>query len=307
MGLIAGLTTGITVGAIAVFITQDLTNSLYIVLGLPCVCGVLGKGSGKLAEVLKGKKFFVREMKAGIGFCFIAYIMILLLFALKDFAVWTSILRDVDIWIRIWNLLKIIMAVFGGLLLSLFVGVNVGWITGGSALIASLISDRIVFPLTRSLFAFLRFRTIICESCLRYTSPPQSRYDTGRRYCEHCDEEVEDTKEPGKVILTFGNLSLDPEGRVFVLSDPEFEQKEQPIDVSEVYIDTKTCNTRLFERFITYILHFRPKYGLHSVKIFYKGELEGLGQNLKNTLHNNFTRIEKSVDLSDVDGRKVSI
>jgi hypothetical protein len=95
------------------------------------------------------------------------------------------------------------------------------------------------------------------------------------------------------VILAFGNISLPHEGRIFLLSEPDFEAKDQPVDINEVYIDTKTCDSRLLERFISYILHYPPKHGVQSVKIFYKGELGRLGNNLRNALQNTFEHIHR--------------
>jgi hypothetical protein len=105
---------------------------------------------------------------------------------------------------------------------------------------------------------------------------------------------VEHTAESGKVIFTFGDFPQQAEGRVFVLSNPDFEQQDQPIDVSEVYIDTTTCDKRLLERFMAFIAHYSPKRGLRSVQIFYRGELEDLGENLKNALQNTFKFVEKA-------------
>lgn len=100
------------------------------------------------------------------------------------------------------------------------------------------------------------------------------------------------TKEPGKVIFSFGTVQPDVEGRVFILSDPDFEKKRHRIDVAEVYIEAKSADKRLFERFISYIINYPPKFGLQSVQIFYKGHLEDLGQNLKNILKNHFEQIQ---------------
>lgn len=138
-----------------------------------------------------------------------------------------------------------------------------------------------------------RFNTIICNHCLRYTEPLKSRYDEGKRSCEHCGHEVEFTPETGLVRLVFGS---DPppkaEGRVFELVNPDFERKKQPIDLSEVYIDTDTTDQRLLERFLTYIINHPPEKGLESVRIVHQGELDDLGDNLTNALRNTFTQIE---------------
>lgn len=152
---------------------------------------------------------------------------------------------------------------------------------------------RIVFALISPLLILVRYKTILCNHCLRYTSPLNSTHRLGVRYCEHCQRDVEYTHDPGKVIFTFGNILLNPSGRVFLLSNPDVEQQEQPVDVSEVYLDPKTCDRRLVERFITYILHYPPRHGRQFVQLFSTGKLDDLGANLKNVLQNNFEHIEK--------------
>lgn len=82
-------------------------------------------------------------------------------------------------------------------------------------------------------------------------------------------------------------------GRVFICSNPGFSSAGRGVDVSEVYIDTKTCESHRLERFVTYMVHSPPTHGLQSVQIFYWGELDDLGDNLKNALQNNFIRIEE--------------
>lgn len=154
--------------------------------------------------------------------------------------------------------------------------------------------DRILAVILTPLLSLVRFRTVICRKCLRYTQPFFSRYTLGKRYCEHCQHEVERTQEVGKLIFTFGILLDKPVGKsVFVLLNPDLEHKETPFDVSEVYIDTKTCEPLLLERFITHVINYPPKYGVPSVRIFYRGELDDLGENLKNALRNTFRDIEK--------------
>ena len=155
-------------------------------------------------------------------------------------------------------------------------------------MLASAISSLITPPLILQ-----RFSTIICNNCLRYTRALKAKYKDGTRYCERCRKEVEFTQDPGEVLVNFGNIPLILEGRVFMLSDPDFEQKTKFIEISQVYIDTRTCDRLLLEKFVTYIVNYPPENGLKSVEIFYKGKLDDLGDNLKNSLQNNFEHIEK--------------
>jgi hypothetical protein len=122
--------------------------------------------------------------------------------------------------------------------------------------------------------------------------PLKSRYKTGIRYCEHCQQEVKQTKERGEVILTF-EYPLKAEGRQFILSNPDFEHQDHPIEVTKVYIDTHTSDRRLLERFLTYIVNYPPTRGLQSIQVFYTGNLDHLGTNLKNAFQNTFRHLEQ--------------
>jgi hypothetical protein len=167
--------------------------------------------------------------------------------------------------------------------------------------------------------SLLHYHTILCSHCLRYSSPFQSRYAKGKRYCEHCAEPVESTSIPGHVILTFGAFSptelqaiedrrqrvflrenpifgtipANPETGIFLSSTHASEHGKQPIDVSEVYLDPMTCISEHIERFITYIVNHPPKNGIQSIRIFHRGQLEYLGKALANALYNNFPQIHK--------------
>lgn len=204
-------------------------------------------------------------------------------------------------WINgtIGNIGIIITLVIGAV-----IGVIVGWIVGnifssiGSFII--LIIGGIVFfismvfsKLLNSLFIILEFRMIVCNNCLRYSKPFESSYNNGTRYCEHCSKAVDRTKNPGKVIFTFGDYQVKKNIRNFILVNPDFKSKEEPIDVSEVYIDTKTCDKILLERFITYIHNYEPNKGRQYIQIFIKGNQNDIGGHLNNLIKNNFKNIWK--------------
>jgi hypothetical protein len=141
-------------------------------------------------------------------------------------------------------------------------------------------------------FILLKFKPTLCPHCLRYSAPLKSRYRDGLRYCEYCQQVVEHTKELGEVIFTFG-YPLEAKGRRFILSNPDFEHKNHPIDVAKIYIETSTCDKRLLERFLTYIVNYPPTQGLQPVQVFYRGMLDELGENLKNALQNTFRHVEQ--------------
>lgn len=198
-------------------------------------------------------------------------------------------------------LFSIMLGAIGGLLGRLVVvlfkritGSRKGLLIHLARVIARIVYRNITPPLS-----LLKYRTILCNHCFRYTSPFRSRYEMGRRYCEYCQQEVEQTKDVGKVILHFGTINhaereqMASGPRVFLLVNPDFEQRTHPIEVSTVWIDTQTCEQRLFERFMTYILHYPPKQGVTSVQVLYKGNLHEIGENLKNAVQNTFTHVRQ--------------
>ncbi len=196
-------------------------------------------------------------------------------------------------------LIGILAEEFGVGLLGLVVGAITGGFIGMAWIWATILGyiftrfiAKTVYAALAPFFILFKFRTILCNHCFRFTQSLKSRYENGIRYCEHCQQDVEKTHDPGKVVLTFGNVLIQQDGRVFLLSDPDFEQKVQPVDVSEVYIDTTTTDKRLLERFITYVINHPPRYGINSVRVLYQGEFDELGANLKNSLENNFMNIE---------------
>ena len=150
-----------------------------------------------------------------------------------------------------------------GIITGAMIGTGIGLFLGVVAVIQTRLIHIIIRKVNGIITAILipslivsRFKIIICNHCLRYTDPLKSRYDDGKPYCEHCQQEVEFTPETGLVRLIFGNASpAKAEGRVFEFVNPDFEQQDRPIDLSEVYIDTRTTDRRLLERFLTYIIN----------------------------------------------------
>jgi hypothetical protein len=194
----------------------------------------------------------------------------------------------------------------------LFCGILVGLMAMGG-LYSGLLIDRLMFPVLVTPLLLVRFRTIICANCLRYVHPLRSTYHGGIRMCEHCRATVERTRIAGTVIFVFGTMNVPPAPRQFIRENPIFgvapsetdqrlsfrsrwqlNQREEPIDVSQVYIDTATCDPYLLERFVTFIINFPPEQSLQSVQILYRGDLDELGSNLKNTLYNTFVHIKPS-------------
>lgn len=189
----------------------------------------------------------------------------------------------------------------GGLLLSLLLGavthlllgLLVGVLGGIAATALFFFTKWAVFRLVFPLGVVTRFTTILCENCFRATHPLRCRYERGIRYCEHCNRFVDYTRDPGRLIVAFGEMPEQPDGRVFVLANHDFEQNTQPMDISDVYLDTHHIDKRLLERFFTYIINHPPERGITSVTVSYHGALDDLGDHLKNTLRNTFSQIEQ--------------
>ena len=177
----------------------------------------------------------------------------------------------------------------------LFIFISWSSVMMGHYLIPPLISfirGAIRFSLSTVLIA-LKYKTTLCEHCFRYTHPLKSTYRVGRRYCEHCRQNVENTDTAKKFVVMFGQCVLTFPEQTFLFVNPDFENKVQPVDVSEVYIDPHTCDRRLLERFITYLQLYPPERGVQLVKFFYQGDWQLLGANLGNVLRNNFTQISQ--------------
>ncbi len=219
-----------------------------------------------------------------------------------------SCLQEIGAWFLIYSVaggfLSAMLMMSHGQGSDAFTGGLVGWL--GGAFVGALYGNCVVLllilarafswgmeVLLRTPLTLSRFATIVCQECLRLTFPLQSRYEKGERFCEHCDQPVELTKIPGKVIVTFGTITPPSGKRFFVLPDPDFEEKERIIDISDLYLDPATTDRRLLERFITYIINHPPKEGVDSIRVFFGGGLEALGTNLKNVLHNTFDTLEQ--------------
>lgn len=184
--------------------------------------------------------------------------------------------------------------IFGGLLVIAIVESFFGVLSAIFNIIFSSISKFLAPPITK-LFALLTRPEIICGKCLCYSSPSKSRYENGIRYCGNldCNKVIEKTKEKGKVIVTFGDYNLSVGNRKFILNDPDFSNKNNPIDVSEVYIETKTAKELPLMQFITFIHNHPPKHGVESIKVFYNGRLNDLGANLRNLILLKFKSVVK--------------
>lgn len=155
------------------------------------------------------------------------------------------------------------------------------------------IARRAVYTFLPFFLAPLFFKKSICSGCLRYSIPSNARYDFGIRKCEYCNQVIDKIKDSNKVIFTFGDWRIGQANRSFILSNPDFEKKTSSMDVSEVYIDTATVDKLLIEKFITYIRNYPPRYGLKSVRVFFKGNLDDLGY-LQRQILNNFKIIKEA-------------
>ena len=161
-----------------------------------------------------------------------------------------------------------------------------------AALFGGLWLVLLVFPFFRPFRVSLRSKTVICPQCLRCTHPFRSRYEGRQRYCEHCETRIISASAFKGVEIHFGDILADLGREIHIIANPDFEQKTEPIDVSAVFLDTRTCDSRLVEKFITYIVNHPPERGVQSVKIIYQGDIEHLDAHLTNALRNTFAHID---------------
>jgi hypothetical protein len=114
------------------------------------------------------------------------------------------------------------------------------------------------------------YHTIICNHCLRRTRLVKSRYAPERCYCEYCANELNDLNDPGRIIVTFGKVSLAPQGKMFVLSDDNFEEFEQAgeaLDVTDIYIDIATYSVLLLEKCLLHLCNYPLAHGLKAIRV----------------------------------------
>jgi hypothetical protein len=289
--LVTGTVTGMIIGAIIAGLFGEMTHGAAGTLAglmIGAVVGGIAGFFGGLASTMTG--WFPGGVVGGIAGGIAGYLAYYRLSHLAGFPLVKDSSFSEGIGMGIAGAVSgIIVGYIVGIIISLIAVVLTRLILFIMIMVNKLVSAALIPSLIVS-----RFKTIICGNCLRYTEPLKSWYEDGTRHCEHCHEAVEHTHDPGLVRLIFGNgFPSESKGRIFTLSNPDFEQKDQPIDVSEVYIDTKTSDRNLLERFITYIVNHPPKDGLRSIQIFYRGQLNELGNNLKNVLQNNFEQVEK--------------
>jgi hypothetical protein len=163
---------------------------------------------------------------------------------------------------------------------------------------ARQLANRTPLRMTRWLTALLsplRFTTILCHRCLRTTHPRSSTYRDGRRFCEWCQQDVEDTRIPGKLVVMFSHepFPVNQHERVFVLHNPVCDKTTPLMDISEVYLDTMSADRKQFERFLTYLLNTASIRAIRAIQVFHNGELEQLGSHLANVVCNTFTHIQR--------------
>lgn len=183
--------------------------------------------------------------------------------------------------------LSIFIGIVGGVLIAMMAGFLAVTILAAERGLLWAVSAGLMY-----LTIMLRFRPIICNHCFRRTEPHHSHYAGGKRFCEHCGKSVEFTRDPGKVVFIFGASDPPLPGRVFRLVNPDFQPRQPRLDVSDVYLDTDTCNPEQVERFLTYIVNTPPVEGLEAITLFYRGELDKLDANLQNALRNTLGTIQ---------------
>ncbi len=176
-----------------------------------------------------------------------------------------------------------------------------GIVRGGMVMCraCALLCAKIMMSFTTPLLTLLRFHEAICPQCLQSCRPLRSQYVQGQRYCEHCHQELDETRHPEHIIVTFGHtqafqqLPSGTDERTVVVTNPEMEHQNHPIEVTQIALHPRTCDRRLFERFVTYLLNHPPQGGVRAVHLVHYGTIDILGDHLKHVIHNTFAHIEQ--------------
>lgn len=152
-------------------------------------------------------------------------------------------------------------------------------------------------------------KTILCPHCWRYTSPFRSLYRHRKRFCEHCQHELDLTiRIKGKLLVIFGTCSFPLDGQTYCITNPKFEVLQLPhrivvlsnpgfndpkhrLDISAMFLDCNTCDHQKLERGMTYIHEYLPKRDIQKIHVFYAGTLDNLGEYLQNSVQNTFVHI----------------
>ena len=204
------------------------------------------------------------------------------------------------IWVTIWVVGAIAGAIVGDSEKGTWGGI-IGSAVGIVA-VAGLVSvaygvtwtvSRIFCGFLTFLLTIIRFKKVICNNCYRYSFPLKSAYSSGERLCENCDKEMDYSRDPGRVIMVFGNYPVDETGRKFIFKNPDFAKMDYQIDVTDTYIDSKSADPLLIEQFVTHVRElFPPRYGVDSIRVYHRGSLATLGANIDNLIVNNFEKVQ---------------
>ncbi len=173
----------------------------------------------------------------------------------------------------------------GAVILGLAIGVTSG---------AVWLFEHAWLPICSVLLKTVYHRRIICEHCYRLSYPLKSKYESGKRRCDHCGREISYSKMTGEVIAVFGTTYYPQREREFVFHNYDFSSMNHAIDISKVFIG-QDADPLLIEKFVTYCKAlYPPRRGADSVKVFHHGQLESVGGlYLRNLLLNSFTTVEE--------------
>ena len=175
-----------------------------------------------------------------------------------------------------------------GAVLGVLIGA-IGSMTMGFLLpLAKMIHGPIV-PFATAILGKIKYKPLLCHTCFQYSQPGRSPYQDGNRFCEYCHHQIPRTADtPGRLIVTFGKFEAKRKRRLYILADPDLKDHDVLIEVSAIGINTASCDPRLLKNFISYIVEYPPTAGLRSIGVLYKGNLDELGEELKQALRDNF-------------------
>jgi hypothetical protein len=179
-----------------------------------------------------------------------------------------------------------------GAAIGVFIG-TIGSLTMGLLLPMAKGVHGVFVPLATSVLGRVKYNPLLCHTCFQYSQPGRSPYKDGERFCEHCRHQIPRTAEtPGRLIVIFGKFPVKKKRRQYVLADPDLKDHDASIEVSALGINTADCDKQLLKNFIYYSINYPPTKGLRSIGVLYRGNLDELGDTLKQALQNTFGSVK---------------
>lgn len=152
-----------------------------------------------------------------------------------------------------------------------------------SAWVASLVRAAL-----QPILVLAHFPKAICDTCLLWSEPLVSTYDTGVRTCEKCSGVITFEGGPGRLVALVGDEPAPAHlpQRVFVRSSKEIAAWEGRLDITHVRLPAKLENVHDFESLVTWLLNEPPSQGLRKVSVYSPVPRLQLPPNVRNLIDN---------------------